>query len=209
MSWIFGRKKDQERETADASEVFTSPGMAIVAERLKRNPGSAVLELGAPSTESLAFLAKNGHDVEVVDLYHSSGPARSGALRGFLPAASQLPLPEGEALFDVILMWDLLHYIDAADRRHFGNRLAVLARPGAIVFAFASSSREIPSAPIHFRIEAADRLRYGGLASGDRLPPPRLGARDVEQAMTSFTGERIFQLRNGFQEILLERKAAA
>ncbi len=208
MSWIFGRKKDQDRDVAEAGEIFTSPGMAIVAERLKRQPGSAVLELGAPSTESLAFLAKHGHDVEVVDLYHSSSPARSGALRGLLPAAAQLPLPEGEARFDVILMWDLLHYIDPADRRLFGARLAALAKPGALVFAFASSSREIPTAPIHFRIEAADRLRYGGLTSGEKLPPPRLGARDVEQAMTSFTGERIFQLRNGFQEILLERKAA-
>jgi len=207
MSWIFGRKKDQERETSDASEVFSSPGMAIVAERLSRRPGSAVLELGAPSTESLAFLAKNGHDVEVVDLYHSTSPGRSGSLRGLLPPASQLPLPEGEARFDVILMWDLLHYIDPADRRLFGTRLAALAKPGAMLFVMASSSREIPTAPIHFRIEAADRLRYSGLASGDKLPPPRLGARDVEQAMSSFSGERIFQLRNGFQEIILERKS--
>jgi hypothetical protein len=208
MSWIFGRKKEQEREIATAaSEVFSSPGMAIVSERLLRRPGSPVLELGAPSTESLAFLAKNGHDVEVVDLYHSSLPARTSSPRGLLPPASQLPLPEGEARFEVILMWDLLHYLDPADRRPFGARLAALAKPGAMVFALAASSREIPAAPIHFRIEAADRLRYAGLFSGEKLPPPRLGARDVEQAMLSFSAERIFQLRNGFQEIVLERNS--
>ncbi len=123
-----------------------------------------------------------------------------------MPAVGSLPLPEGEARFDVILMWDLLHYIDPAERRAFGQRLAGLARPGAMVFAFAASSREIPAAPIHFRIEAADRLRYG-ISGSDKLPPPRLGARDVEQAMVSFTAERIFQLRNGFQEIILERNS--
>lgn len=206
MSWIFGRKKENERETA-ASEVFPSPGMAIVAERLQRRPGAAVLELGAPSTESLAFLAQHSHDVEVVDLYHSAGPSsRSGALRGLLPAVASLPLPEGEARFDVILMWDLLHYVDPAERRLFGQRLADLARPGAMVFAFASSSKEIPATPIHFRIEGADRLRYQ-VAGAERLPPPRLGARDVEQAMAHFSAERIFQLRNGFQEIVLERNS--
>ncbi len=206
MSWIFGRKKALEREAAAASEVFSSPGLAIVSTRLARRPGSAILELGSPSTESLAFLAKNGHDVEVVDLYHSTGPVRSANLRGLLPAASQLPLPEGEARFDLILLWDLLHYIDPAERRQFGARLATLAKPGAHVFGVAASSREIPAAPIHFRIEAADRLRYG-IEGSEKLPPPRLGARDVEQAMVSFTVERIFQLRNGFQEIVLERNS--
>lgn len=206
MSWIFGRKKAQEREADASSEVFSSPGFAIVAERLMRRPGSTVLELGAPSTESLAFLARNSHDVEVVDLYHSTGPTRAATLRGLLPPASQLPLPEGEGRFDVILLWDLLHYIDPAERRQFGVRLATLAKSGALIFVFASSSKEIPSSPIHFRIEAADRLRYG-ITGNDKLPPPRLGARDVEQAMVSFTAERIFQLRNGFQEIVLERNS--
>lgn len=206
MSW-FSRKKENERDAGAASEVFSSPGMAIVAERLQRRPGSVVLELGAPSTESLAFLAKQSHDVEVVDLYHSAGPSgRTGALRGLLPAVATLPLPDGEARFDVILMWDLLHYIDPAERRAFGQRLAGLARPGSMVFTLASSSKEIPAAPIHFRIEAADRLRYNVVGT-DKLPPPRLGARDVEQAMVSFSAERIFQLRNGFQEIILERNS--
>lgn len=206
MSWIFGRKKTQEREAAAASEVFPSPGFAIVAERLLRRPGSVVLELGSPSTESLAFLAKNSHDVEVVDLYHSVSPSRAGGLRGTLPPTSELPLPEGEPRFDVLLLWDLLHYIDPAERRAFGARLAAVARPGALAFVVASSSKEIPVAPIHFRIEAGDRLRYG-MSGNERLPPPRLGARDVEQAMVSFTAERIFQLRNGFQEIVLERNS--
>jgi hypothetical protein len=224
MGWLFGRNtaRDDEDESRTAN-VFSSPGLALMMDFLARRPESAILELGPPSTESLALLAKSSHDVHVADLFRAAPgqeaprvpakterrgrPERALHEAFVFPKVEQLSLPTEPGRFDAIFLWDLLHYVAPHDRRALGRRLAELSKPGALVFAVASASTPIPLTPIHFKIEGRDRLRYV-IDAEERAEPPRLGARDVEQALEGFSAHKVILLRNGFQEMVLERNGA-
>lgn len=227
MGWFFGRNATNDDDQEDRGAiVYASPGLAMMFDFLARRLEPAILELGPPSTESLKLLARSSHDVHVADLFRGAPgaasridavrvtnrndrrkPAKGGFQEPFLfLSVDQLSLPDGEPRFDAIFLWDLLHYVAPHDRRTFGRRLAALCKPGALMFAVASASTPVPLVPIHFKIEGRDKLRYV-IESEERAEPPRLGTRDVEQALPGFKAERVYLLRNGFQELVLERQA--
>ncbi|MDA8019088.1 MAG: methyltransferase domain-containing protein [Thermoanaerobaculia bacterium] len=205
MSW-FGRKKPFSRG-AEAGQIVEgiqpSPGFELLVQSTRRRRPGAVLDLGPTSTESLQYLSKLAQEVDVCDIFQDASQ-RGRRADKFRFEVDQLELPDRQ--FDIVLVWDLLHYFDLPDRRKFGRLLADLTRDQALILVLASNVAAIPPTPIHFKILTEDRLYYV-LPDGRKLPSPSLHTRQVEQVLAEFEPLRSFQLRNGMQELVFRRPA--
>lgn len=188
--------------------VHRSPGFgafcaALITDRLE----STVLDLGPSSTENVQFLAGLGANVQIQDLFRSSGGSHGSRAEIFRFAdPAQLPLPT-EGSFDAILMWDLLHYFQPRDIPVLVARLVTLSRPGTLLLATASATAPIPPSPLQFKIVDRERLEY--IVSEEvRVGAPDLTPRRVEKLLPGFQPLRLFQLRNGLQELLFRLRDA-
>ncbi|HEX9734946.1 MAG TPA: methyltransferase domain-containing protein [Thermoanaerobaculia bacterium] len=212
MSW-FSRRKPRRGELSDEvgiirSGVQRSPGMGALSEALARRRVGSILDLGASRNENLVYLGQYCSNIVIHDVVGARGEALAA------PRASLFQIhPESLALdagpgFDVILLWDLLHYVERARAGAFAARLAELARPDALVLLLAAAATPIPLTPIRFKILDRDHLLYE-VANERRDPAPRLTPRQVERLMERFCPVRSFQLRNGLQEFLFRYEGTA
>ncbi len=205
MGWFSRRGPRQPIDSTPldvVSGVHRSPGLGQLCREMERHPPRAVLDLGSPSTENLRFLSDTGGNVSVGGLFRGasdSGGPWSALFR--FEDVETLPLPESDAPFDVVFLWDLVHYFEPAVFAAFVGRLAPLCRPSTLVLLSASATAPIPLVPIHFKIESRETLRYQ-LPSDERAASPGLCTRDIEKLMRGFVPVRIFHLRNGLQEFL-------
>lgn len=203
MGWFSSRKGRRKEKAGEISEgPHRSPGFEVVCRFLETEPAYAVLDLGASSTESVEFLSELCDDLIVQDVFHTKSTLKGVRADAFrFESADDVSLP-GDRRFDVVLMWDLLHYLAPEDRGPFVARLAHCCEPNAMILLTASSIATIPPEPIHFKIQRRDRLDY--VLSDDRTPSPGLTTREVEKVMAGFQPVRIFQLRNGLQEMVFQ-----
>ena len=204
MSWFSHRKPVVEAlgPAVLQSGVHRSPGMTRLGRELERRRPEAILDLGTSSTENVTYLSRFTSNLCIQDLFHGAcdDPGRRSAAFRF-GGTETLELPAEGDRFDVLLMWDLIHYFEAEERRRFATRLASYCRPDAFVFLLGSSSARMPLVPIQFKIESDDALHYT-LPEGERMEPGGLTTREVEGLMADFKPMRCFQLRNGLQEFL-------
>ena len=203
MGWFSNRKGRRKEKAGEISEgPHRSPGFEEICRFLETEPAYAVLDLGASSTETVELLAELCDDFVVQDVFHSTASAKGVRSEIFrFESAEDVSLPEGRR-FDVVLMWDVLHYLAPEERAPFVARMARCCEPGAMVLLIASSIAAIPPEPIHFKALRRDRLDY--LLSDERCPSPGLTTREVEKIMQGFMPVRIFQLRNGLQEMVFQ-----
>lgn len=208
MSWFSRRRPKDDRKAGEiappelSSGVQRSPGLALLSQELAKRPPGAILDLGSSSTETVQFLSRYCDNISIQDLFQSARPpagARATIFR-FDDGALQA-LPEAGEKFDLILVWDLLHYFERSECAPLIDRLAARCQPGALVFLLASAIAPIPLTPIRFKVHSVELLDYH-LPSEERVASPQLRTRDVEQIMAGFSPVRLFQLRNGLQEFL-------
>lgn len=204
MSW-FSRRKGKVEALGPAvlqSGVYRSPGLTRLGKELDRRRPESILDLGPSSTENVNFLSRYTTNLCIQDLFngacHDTG-RRSTAFR--FGAADELELPPLGDRFDVVLMWDLIHYFAPEERRRFVARLASYCEPNAFVFLLGSSLTGVPLVPIQFKIETEESLFYS-VQDDERMEPGGLTTRLVEGVMENFEPLRCFQLRNGLQEFL-------
>ena len=207
MGW-FNRKKPRGQMPGPSgivSGIHRSPGFGALCDALEERRESTVLDLGPSSTENVQFLSGLGANVQIQDLFRSSGGSLGTRAEIFrFPEASELPLPEtGD--FDAILLWDLLHYFEVRDIEPFIARLIALSRPGTLLLAAASATAPIPRSPLQFKIVDRAQLEYI-LNEEGHVPAPELTPRRVERLLPGFQPLRLFQLRNGLQELLFRRR---
>jgi hypothetical protein len=150
------------------------------------------------------FFSRYCDNVSIQDLFRSGGGeegARNLVFR--FSDLDSLPLPQAkDGPYDVILVWDLLHYFEKAHRGILMKRLHKLCAPKAMVFIMASATAAIPAIPVHFKIDSKDHLTYSLADGATMVAAPGLRTRDVEQMMLGFSPLRSFQLRNGMQEFV-------
>lgn len=211
MSWFSRQKPVVKALGPDVlqSGSYRSPGMIRLGEELERRRPEAILDLGMSSTENVTYLSRYTSNLSIQDLFHTAcdDPGqRSSAFR--FSGAEALGLPAEEERFDVVLMWDLIHYFEPEDRRSFAARLAGYCRSEAFVFLLGSSSAQVPFVPIQFKIESKGSLHYT-LPEEGRMEPGGLTTREVESLMADFQPIRCFQLRNGLQEFLFRYRGEA
>ncbi len=204
MSW-FSRRKHKVEALGPAvlqTGVYRSPGLTRLGKELDRRRPESILDLGPSSTENVNFFSRYTTNLCIQDLFHGAchdTGRRSTAFR--FGAAETLEFPALGDRFDVVLMWDLIHYFAPEERRRFVARLARYCQPNAFVFLLGSSITSIPLVPIHFKIEDEQSLFYT-VSEDERMEPGGLTTRLVEGLMDNFEPLRCFQLRNGLQEFL-------
>ena len=212
MNWFSSRKPAKgAREQMDLSTgEHRSPGLAVLVAELEKKRAETILDLGVSSTENLRFLSRYADEVSLVDLARDghSGEVVKARAEAAKPAAWVMPqeaireLPAGgDARFDAVLIWDLLCYLRREDFGPFFDRILRHCRPGAILWLIASDRTPIPPTPIRFRIEGPETLFYK-VDEAPRVDPPRLSAGGLERLLEDCETLRLFQLRNGLQEML-------
>ncbi|MEM6795139.1 MAG: class I SAM-dependent methyltransferase [Acidobacteriota bacterium] len=208
--WPFTSKKRAAGSEAGKLEagVHRSPGLGELSGVVRDEKVQAVLDLGASSTENIEALAGWCDDFVVQDCFRSAGSAEGERTAAFrFGSGSEIDLPEPDQLFDIVLLWDLLHYFDREEARAFASRLAERTVPGGLLLAHASAVTPIPPTPIQFKIVESDRLEY--VCGEARVAAPEMTTRAIEQLMQSFKPLRVLQLRNGLQELIFQRKESA
>jgi len=204
MRWPFSHPKPRGEPpgpTRLESGVHRAPGLATLCDGLAGEKARSVLDFGPSSTENVEFLSRLVERVQIQDLFRSCGGtygARAEIYR--FPAVERIALPE-DGPYDAILLWDLLHYFEPSQIPPLVARLGRLSRPGSRVLLIASAKVPIPPTPVQFKIAGRDRLVYR-VATDQRLPPPQLTPRQIEKLFRGFAPLRLFQLRNGLQELL-------
>lgn len=213
MSWFWHRKpaaRDSRGEASPGSEsrglvsgLHRSPALAVLAAELARHPPRSILDLGTSSTENVRFLSRHCDQISIQDLFQSTDNARSGSRSTIFRFEENIvcSLPAEEEKFDLLLLWDLLHYFERSHIPRLIAELTLRCRPDALVYLLASTVAPIPLTPIRFKIHDGETLDYF-VAAGARAAPPRLRTRDIEIFLSGFEPEHLFQLRNGLQEFV-------
>ncbi len=207
MSWFSRRQSNVPKPVGIAppglaTGLHRSPGLELLSAEIEKRRPRAILDLGCSSTDTVRYLSQLCDNLSVQDLFQST-ETRSGARSTIFRFAADVVagLPDPGERFDVILIWDLLHYFDGPRLAPFVAQLAAHCREDALIFLLASAIAPIPLTPIRFRIHDRETLHYQ-VESTERVASPQLRTRDVEQIMAAFTPLRLFQLRNGLQEFL-------
>jgi hypothetical protein len=213
MRWFQRRKPldDETRSQASpgsespglVSGLHRSPGMAALTDELARYPPRSILDLGTSSTENVSFLSRYCPAISIQDFFQTTRHARSGSRSAIFRFDETVvdSLPAADDKFDVVLLWDLLHYFDRRHVPRLIDELGARSRRGALIYLLASTLAPIPLTPIRFKIHDRETLDYL-VASADRAAAPQLRTRDVESFLKDYEPEQLFQLRNGLQEFL-------
>ncbi len=219
MSWFFKSRKapgQAEKAMGLVTGSHRSPGLAEVCRELRERGDVSVLDLGASSTENVQFFSTLSDDVTVAGLFQGRSERQGNGQRSdifqFDPDAAE-NLPKGKNLFDLVVMWDLLHYFDGQSFKPFNQALRRLCRPSALIYLMAANHAPIYKLPMHFRVEQEDSLFYTLPEAGTVEVEPhsyegvQMTTREVEQLMDGFRPLRLFQLRNGMQEFIFRAPA--
>ncbi len=211
MSWFFSHRKPRGEYPAGVGVTqgpHRSPGLAALAEELSKRRTGAVLDLGASFGENLRFLSRFSANIVIRDLVSARGERLNGPRASLFQIDVDALDDSDETRYDVILLWDLLHYVESSELGRFVGRLARLSRPGTLVLLLASGSTPIPLTPVQFRIQDGANLVYD-VPTERRGPAPRFTPRGIEQLMKGYRPVRFFQLRNGLQEFLFSYEGTA
>jgi hypothetical protein len=185
--------------TTPAPVLHPSPGIAALFAGLAAQREQRVLDLGAASGVNLAVYARFGRSVRVVDLCRGT---RQGPPTAVPPSpgdrlAALLPAADGP--YGVILVWDLLDYLDAPASRTLVARLVGCAEAGTRLFAMTAEGPQMPELPGRFEIVDGEHLLYRPATAAMRAGP-RLAPAEVERRVAPFRVERSIVLRHGVRE---------
>ena len=166
------------------------------------------LDLGAASTELLAWLGRSRCRVEIADLAYFGGIERLNAAEPGPELAevaeSVLPGLRLDDPIDLVFCWDLPNYLSLDALSTLMCAIERRARPGAIVHALIFyAGRDMPERPGRFvpteHGELLDLSEPGMPVEAPRYSPEELG-----KSMRPFEIDRARLLGNGMQEFLFQ-----
>lgn len=194
-----------------------SSGMAEISRLLSSQEALYVLDLGSTSANNISFLTAKGHKNYSEDLLRASlDPAlRVRDEAGKFVFDSKKFLEENltytNALFDVVLCWNLPDYMEESLVKPTIDRLWSVMKPGGLLLAFFHTRDAGPDSPCYrFHITGTDMLEMQEvrLAAGDKQSP-RLqrvfNNRHIENLFRDFASIKFFLARDAIREVLLVR----
>jgi hypothetical protein len=205
MSWFSGSRWPKAPEPRESLE-HRSLALPQLLRGLHPEAHPSFLDLGMAVGPNLQFLSAYSCRVRIADLYRSllAEPAESREPNAFPALIAQLlPLQAGEH-FDVILAWDLLNYLRQDQTTALMSWLAPTCTARSIVFALMSTQRQIPNAPLRYRILDEQHLAWEGAVVATR-PAPRFTQQQMRRMTPGYSVKNSYILRNGIQEFLFER----
>lgn len=205
--------RDRRQEpAASAGRTFRSPGLALVAERLRTVERPLVLDLGAPRRANVEFLAGAGTKVWIEDLPHflvgrsPPRPEDDAAPDWDRFVAGELAF-DRSARLDVVLAWDLLSYLEVDAIRALMREVAAACSPGTLLFITVSTAEALAERPASIRVGADATLVYEPSGPGTR-PNPAYTPLALERLMPGFRLLHSFMLGDGMQDYLFSFQGA-
>ena len=187
---------------------FNSPSVGILSQRFLGSGKFRVLDLGAPTKSTLAFFSSSPCRYYVEDLYRyfieprargDYGDDEDDDVAGAIADALGY---EDSARFDLVLVWDLLSYMDRAAIEILMSRIARSCRAGTLLFLTASTGATIPSRPARITINQQGRLDFGSEIAIESISNPRFSPTALESMMPGFRLLHSFLLGDEMQEFL-------
>ena len=168
--------------------------------------GGSVLDLGSAFGSNVSFFASRSCKVFIADLNNSLFVATNLAARAeALDEALNRDIPGSEE-FDLILVWDLLNYLDTAEIRILGTRLATVCHESTLLYGLISIRKEIPDRPGRYEIRDAKTIVYS-VDTRLQRPSPLHKEPELARLMPDFEVESTYLLRHGMMEYLFRRGA--
>jgi SAM-dependent methyltransferase len=198
-----------------------SSGMAEISRLLNSQEALCVLDLGSTSASNIQFLTEKGHKNYSEDLLRASldptlrvkDEAGNWATDGkrFLDEN----LTYGNALFDIVLCWNLPDYMEESLVKPAVDRLWSVMKPGGLLLAFFHTRDAGPDAPCYrFHITATDMLemqeiKLPAVNRKDDKNSLRLqrvfNNRHIENLFRDFASIKFFLARDNIREVLVVR----
>jgi SAM-dependent methyltransferase len=199
-----------------------SSGMAEISRLLNAHEGMCVLDLGATSANNIRYLTENGHKNYSEDLLRASFDptlrVQDAAGNTILDSKKFLEdnLVYENAVFDVVLCWNLPDYLDESLVKPVVDRLWSVMKPGGVLLAFFHTRDAGADAPCYrFHINGTDMLDMQEV----NLPPSVRAAaekhalrlqrvfnnRHIENLFRDFASIKFFLARDNIREVLVVR----
>ena len=167
-----------------------------------------VLDLGSASSANVTFFAECACKLFIADLNSSLFGSTDSADRAeALDLALVRDIPATET-FDLILLWDLLDYLEDQEIRILASRLQPVCHDATLLYAMVSIRKEIPDRPSRFEIRDVGSIRYSPGSPLQRRAPLHKEP-ELAKLMPDFEVESTYLLRHGKQEYLFRRRRAA
>jgi len=195
--------------------------MAEISRLLNSQEGLCVLDLGSTSASNIRFLTEKGHKNYSEDLLQASldPDLRIKDDDGNWVIDSKKFLDEnlsyGNALFDIVLCWNLPDYMEESLVKPAVDRLWSIMKPGGLLLAFFHTRDAGADAPCYrFHITATDMLemheiKLPGLGRKDDKHSLRLqrvfNNRHIENLFRDFASIKFFLARDNIREVLVVR----
>lgn len=218
------RSSSKQASTPVPSQKLTrrSSGMAEVSRLLNSEDGLCVLDMGATSANNIRFFTAKGHKSYSEDLLRASlDPAlRMQDEEGKTVLDSKKFLAENlvysNALFDVVLCWNLPDYMEESLVKPTIDRLWSVMKPGGLLLTFFHTRDAGPDSICYrYHVTGTDMLEMQEI----KLPPagrptgekqsPRLqrvfNNRHIENLFRDFASIKFFLARDAIREVLVVR----
>jgi len=199
-----------------------SSGMGEICRLLNSQEGLCVLDMGSTSANNIRFLTGKGHKAYSEDLLRSSlEPAlRIQDVAGNSVLDSKKFLDENlvyaNALFDVVLCWNLPDYMEESLVKPTIDRLWSLMKPGGYLLAFFHTREAGPDSTCYrYHVTGTDMLEMQEVKFAPPGRPasekqsPRLqrvfNNRHIENLFRDFASIKFFLARDAIREVLVVR----
>ena len=199
-----------------------SSGMGEISRLLNSQEGLCVLDMGSTSANNIRFLTGKGHKAYSDDLLRSSlEPAlRIQDVAGNSVLDSKKFLDENlvyaNALFDVVLCWNLPDYMEESLVKPTIDRLWSLMKPGGYLLAFFHTREAGPDSTCYrYHVTGTDMLEMQEVKFAPPGRPasekqsPRLqrvfNNRHIENLFRDFASIKFFLARDAIREVLVVR----
>jgi hypothetical protein len=222
MKFFKGSSNQTAAPAAPHKSTRRSSGMGEVSRLLNSQEALCVLDMGATSASNIRFFTGKGHKNYSEDLLRSSlDPAlRIQDNDGKSIVDSKKFLDENlvypNALFDVVLCWNLPDYMEENLVKPTIDRLWSLMKPGALLLAFFHTRDAGPDSTCYrYHVTDSDMLEMQEVKFAPPGRPasekqsPRLqrvfNNRHIENLFRDFSSIKFFLSRDAIREVLVVR----
>jgi len=200
----------RRREFADPLEpqppLYRSPTLQALVSRLSGESAYHILDLGVASGANVEFFSRFSCRLQIADLPEALASEKLRPLLTADPAAAfRRVLPLARQPFDVVLAWDVLNFLTREQFGCLAAHVGSLCRPGALMLAFVSTTKEMSGVPLVFKIVDDQTLLLRQKTIALR-PSPRFPPAEVGRLMSGFAVVQSVVMRHGVQEYLFIRR---
>jgi 2-polyprenyl-3-methyl-5-hydroxy-6-metoxy-1,4-benzoquinol methylase len=196
-------------DASDAAGSRSSRGLEQFFDHIRGQSGLTILDLGGAVQQNVHFITNLGHRLYSEDFLRileetfgsdeDTSQTNPGRIEYFLRNALDYP----EYLFDGVLVWDVLEYLEPPLLAAVLERLHKIVRPNSYMLAFFHSDDKLEAVPYYcFRIQDVKTLQVA--QNGTRRPAQLFNNRSLEKLFQQFGSVKFFLTRERLREVIVK-----